>query len=60
MNCQFIFVKRIFLEGRVLYTQDMYHVLTISKINDMEYERYKRLTGEYHKHVMERVRARLG
>jgi predicted nucleotidyltransferase len=52
--------KRVFLEGKVLYTQDMYHVLTLSKINDMEYERYKRLTREYHKHVMERVRARLG
>jgi len=51
--------KRIFLEGKVLYTQDMYHVLTISKINDLEFERYKRLTVEYHKHVMERVRARL-
>lgn len=51
--------KRIFLEGKVLYTQDMYHILTLSKINDLEYERYKRLTGEYHKQVMERVRARL-
>jgi len=51
--------KRIFLEGRVMYTQDMYHVLTLSKINDLEYERHKRLTREYHKHVMERVRARL-
>jgi predicted nucleotidyltransferase len=51
--------KRIFLEGKVLHTQDMYHILTLSKINDLEYERYKRLTGEYHKHVMERVRARL-
>ncbi len=51
--------KRIFLEGRVMYTQDMYHLLTLSKVNDLEYERYKRLTGEYHKHVMERVRARL-
>ncbi len=51
--------KRIFLEGRVLYTQDMYYVLTLSKINDIEYERYKRLIREYHKHVMERVRARL-
>ena len=51
--------KRIFLEGMVLYTEDMYHVLTLSKINDLEYERYKRLTREYHKHVMERVRARL-
>lgn len=52
--------KRVFLEGKVLYTQDMYHVLTLSKINDIEYERYKRLTEEYHKHVMERVRAKLG
>lgn len=51
--------KRVFLEGRVLYTQDMYYVLTLSKINDIEYERYKRLTKDYHKHVMERVRARL-
>lgn len=51
--------KRIFLEGRVMYTQDMYHVLTLSKINDLEYEGHKRLTREYHKHVMERVRARL-
>ncbi len=50
--------KRVFLEGRVLYTQDMYYVLTLSKINDIEYERYKRLTKDYHKHVMERVRAR--
>ncbi len=52
--------KRVFLEGRVLYTQDMYYILTLSKINDIEYERYKRLTKDYHKHVMERVRARLG
>ena len=51
--------KRIFLEGKVLYTQDMYYVLTLSKINDIEYERYKRLTMDYHKHVMERVRTRL-
>lgn len=27
--------KRIFLEGKVLYTKDMYHILTLSKINDM-------------------------
>jgi hypothetical protein len=51
--------KRVFLEGKVLYTQDMYHVITLSKINDMEYERYKRFTGEYHKQGMERVRAKL-
>ena len=51
--------KRICLEGRVLYTQDMYYILTLSKINDIEYERYKRLSKEYHKHVMDRVRARL-
>jgi predicted nucleotidyltransferase len=52
--------KRVFLEGRVLYTQDMYYILTLSKINDIEYERYKRLNKDYHKHVMERVRARVG
>ncbi|MCX9082381.1 MAG: nucleotidyltransferase domain-containing protein [Candidatus Methanoperedens sp.] len=51
--------KRIFLEGKVLYTEDMYYILTLSKINDMEYERFKRLNKEYHKHVMERVRAKL-
>jgi len=51
--------KRIFLEGRVLYTKDMYYILTLSKINDLEYERYKRLTKEYHKQVMERVRTKL-
>ena len=51
--------KRIFLEGKVLYTQDMYYILTLSKINDMENERFKRLNKEYHKHVMERVRAKL-
>jgi predicted nucleotidyltransferase len=51
--------KRVFLEGRILYTQDMYHVLTLSKINDLEYKRYKRLTNEYHRHVMERVRTKL-
>ncbi len=51
--------KRIFLEGSVLYTQDMYYILTLSKINDIEYERYKKLMKEYHKHVMDRVRARL-
>ncbi|PWB54320.1 MAG: hypothetical protein C3F06_04525 [Candidatus Methanoperedenaceae archaeon] len=51
--------KRIFLEGKVLYTEDMYYILTLSKINDMEYERFKRLNKEYHKHVMKRVRAKL-
>lgn len=51
--------KRVFLDGKVFYTQDMYYVLTLSKINDIEYERYKRLTMDYHKHVMERVRTKL-
>ncbi len=48
--------KRVFLEGRVLYTEDMYHILTLSKINDLEYERYKSLKHDYHKNVMERIR----
>lgn len=52
--------KSIFLEGKVLYTQDMYYILTLAKINDLDYERYKRLNKDYHKHVMERVRAKMG
>ena len=52
--------KSVFLEGKVLYTQDMYYILTLAKINDLEYERYKRLNKDYHKHVMERVRAKMG
>jgi predicted nucleotidyltransferase len=51
--------KRIFLEGRVLYTEDMYHILTLSKINDIEYERYKSLKNDYHKNVMGRIRRKL-
>ncbi len=51
--------KRIFLEGQVLYTEDMYHILTLSKINDLEYERYKSFKNDYHKNVMERIRRKL-
>lgn len=51
--------KRVFLEGKVLCTKDMYYILTLSKINDMEYERYKRFSKEYHRNVLERVRSRL-
>jgi predicted nucleotidyltransferase len=51
--------KRIFLEGRVLYTEDMYHILTLSKINDLEYERYRSLRNDYHKNVMKRIRQKL-
>jgi predicted nucleotidyltransferase len=52
--------KRVFLEGRVLYTEDMYHILTLAKINDLEYERYKSLKQNYHENVMKRVIAKLG
>lgn len=52
--------KRVFLEGKVLYTEDLYYILTLAKENDMECIRYGNLKRNYHKAVMKRVRARLG
>jgi len=49
----------ITLKNRISLNNSVQENIDISKINDLEYERYKRLTREYHKHVMERVRARL-
>ena len=51
--------KRIFLEGKVLYTEDLYYILTLSKENDLEYARYQRMKIDYHRNVMERVRLKL-
>jgi predicted nucleotidyltransferase len=51
--------KRVFLEGKVLYTQDIYYILTLAKENDLEYARYNRLKSDYHTGVMKRVRVRL-
>jgi predicted nucleotidyltransferase len=51
--------KRIFLEGKVLYTKDLYYILTLAKETEMEYVRYEHLKRDYHKAVMNRVRAKL-
>lgn len=51
--------KRIFLEGKVLYTKDFYYILTLAKETEMEYVRYEHLKRDYHKAVMNRVRAKL-
>ncbi len=52
--------KRVFLEGKVLYTEDLYYVLTLAKEAEMEYTRYGSLRRDYHKAVMSRISARLG
>lgn len=52
--------RRVFLEGKVLYTKDLYYVLTLSKENEMEYMRYGNLKRNYHKAAMKRVRAKVG
>ena len=51
--------KRVFLEGKVLFTKDLYYILTLSKETEMEYVRYGNLKRDYHKAVMNRVRAKL-
>ncbi|KCZ71006.1 putative nucleotidyltransferase [Candidatus Methanoperedens nitroreducens] len=51
--------KRVFLEGKVLYTEDPYYVLTLAKENDLEYVRYQRMKRDYHTGVMKRVRLKL-
>jgi predicted nucleotidyltransferase len=52
--------KRISEEGKVLYTKDMYHLLTLLKENDLEYAGYKRYREYYNKAVRERMRKRIG
>ncbi|MCD4845197.1 MAG: nucleotidyltransferase domain-containing protein [Methanosarcinales archaeon] len=51
--------KRVFLEGKVLYTKDLYYILTLAKETEMEYIRYRNLKKDYHKAVMNRVKARI-
>ncbi|SNQ60904.1 hypothetical protein MNV_210011 [Candidatus Methanoperedens nitroreducens] len=48
--------KRISEEGKVLYTKDMYHLLTLFKENDSEYSGYKRYREYYNKAIRERLR----
>lgn len=46
--------KRVFKEGKVLYSKDMYHVLTLGKETDMEYSGYKRYREYYNKAMREK------
>ncbi len=51
--------KRISEEGRVLYTKDMYHLLTLFKENDLEYSGYKRYREYYNKAIRETMKKRI-
>ncbi|MCZ7400106.1 MAG: nucleotidyltransferase domain-containing protein [Candidatus Methanoperedens sp.] len=48
--------KRISEEGKVLYTKDMYHLLTLLKENDLEYAGYRRHREYYNKVLREMSR----
>ncbi|CAD6493026.1 MAG: hypothetical protein LAKADJCE_00420 [Candidatus Argoarchaeum ethanivorans] len=48
--------KKIFEEGKVLYSKDMYRLLTIEKETDLEYSKYKKHREYYNKTVRERMR----
>jgi len=47
--------KRISKEGKVLYTKDMYHLLTHFKETDSEYSGYKRYREYYNEAIRERM-----
>lgn len=51
---------RVFEEGQILYTKDMYYVLTLLKETDFDYPAYKRFEEEYHRSVMESIQAERG
>jgi len=48
---------RMFAEGKILYTRDLYHVLTLLKEIDLEYPQFKRFKEERHRFVMKRVKS---
>ena len=50
--------KRISEEGKVLYTKEMYHLLSLFKENDFEYSGYKKYREYYHKAVEEMFKKR--
>ena len=52
--------KRIFEEGQVLHTREMYYVLTLLKENDFEYSGYKRHREYYNKSMQQRMRRKVG
>ncbi len=52
--------KRISKEGKVLYTKDMYHLLTLCKETDLEYSGYRRYREYYNKAIHEEIKKRIG
>jgi hypothetical protein len=52
--------KRISEEGKVLYTKDMYHLLTLLKENDLEYAGYKKYREHYNKAAREQLKKKIG
>ncbi|MDP2846542.1 MAG: nucleotidyltransferase domain-containing protein [Candidatus Methanoperedens sp.] len=48
--------KRIAEEGKVLYTKDMYHLLTLLKENDLEYVGYRKYREYYNNAMRERMK----
>jgi len=51
--------KRVAEEGKVLYTKDMYHLLTLFKENDLEYVGYRKYREYYNKAVRERMKIQI-
>ncbi len=51
--------KRISEEGKVLYTKEMYGLLTILKKNDLEYSSYKKYREYYNKAIGETFKKRI-
>ncbi|MBW6517199.1 MAG: nucleotidyltransferase domain-containing protein [ANME-2 cluster archaeon] len=51
--------KRIFEEGHVLHTREMYYVLTLLKENDFEYSDYKRHREYYNSAMKERMKKKV-
>ncbi len=51
--------KRISEEGKVLYTQEMYGLLTILKENDLEYSGYKKYREYYNNAIGEMFKKRI-
>jgi predicted nucleotidyltransferase len=51
--------QRVLQEGKIIHTKDSYHVYTLIKEVESEMFIYRRMQEEYHKEVMNRVKARL-
>ena len=52
--------KRIFEEGQVLHTKDMYHLLTVLKETDFEYSSYQKHREYYNQAMQQRMRKKVG